>query len=382
VNKTYDVAGGKVTSYTYAADGGTCSTACHGATTPKWGMTNSVGCSFCHAFPPSDPAHSYHIQNSALLTQAYGNTEIKSDAGSYSFGCGNCHPTDLAKHNDGTVDVNVAQLLSDTNLKQYNQVAGSYSVTPGTTKNGTCSGVYCHSDGSNGASSAFKASPAWNTTASAWDATANKCGQCHDNPPQYASAGAGVAGANSHYNATGFMGTEGGHMVGMHTDNISNKVSGSGLLSTGTTTDSSHGNGTVATTISCDLCHSGVTGTIDTYAMNGTSSWFKCGACHTDATPTKLRNGSIADKSLHINGVKNVIFAEVSVKSKAQLRDGSKPDVWTRTGGYNTSGSYDAAMLNGTWDSGTKTCTTACHNNKQATWGDTNLTCVSCHESL
>ena len=176
-------------------------------------------------------------------------------------------------------------------------------------------------------------------------------------------------------------------MVTIHFENIYNKVAGSGLLITGTTVDSSHGNAGVATTMACYVCHYGVVSniTIDTYAMDGTSSSFRCGACHTGATPTKLQAGAIADKSRHVSGSVTVAFTPITMKSKAQLRDASLPAGWTRSGTYGASGSYDstsAALNSGTWTPATKTCAVTCHNGNSIQWGDTTATCLNCHNKL
>jgi predicted CxxxxCH...CXXCH cytochrome family protein len=254
---------------------------------------------------------------------------------------------------------NLTVLNETTSLKALNAPTASYN--PATKK---CTGVYCHSNGADGANLAYKETPAWDGSFGA-----NKCGSCHDNPPQYEG--------QSHYTASGFMGKEGGHLVGIHFDNI---YDGSGgLLVAGATDPSSHGDPNTSTTMTCYLCHNGVVSStaIDTYALHNLgSSAMKCSTCHT--TP---QSGAITNKSLHVNGMKNVAIANVTVKSKAQLTNA--PDSWTRTGTYKTAGSHDSALIHqGDWNPGAKTCTTACHNNQPVTWGSTTVTCVSCHTSL
>jgi predicted CxxxxCH...CXXCH cytochrome family protein len=309
-------------------------------------------------------------------TAVYGGTDNQSNASNYGFDCGNCHPLNLSEHGDGIVEVELYNAASPAgSLKAMNQASASYSVTPGTTQNGTCSGVYCHSDGSNGASSNFVTAPAWNTTIT----TTNTCGQCHNNPPQYAG--------QAHYTASGFMGKEGGHLVGVHFDNI---FTGSyGLATPGTGGTSSHGNSGTATTMTCYICHYGEVSstTIDTYALNNLtagSSAMQCAACHTSATTPPLQSGVIADKSKHVTGTKFVAIAPAfSLNSKAQLRTSSLPSGWTRNVGYKVSGAYDNSTMNATdYNSSTKTCTTTCHIAQPVTWGTTNVTCVTCHTGL
>jgi len=311
-------------------------------------------------------------------TAVYGGTDNQSTAANYGFDCGNCHPLNLSEHGDGIVEVELYNAASPAgSLKAMNQASASYSVTPGTGGTGTCSGVYCHSDGSNGASSNFVTAPAWNTTIT----TVNTCGQCHNNPPQYAG--------QSHYTpatASSFMGAEGGHLVGVHFDNIYTGTSG--LATPGTGGISSHGNPGTATTITCYICHYGEVSstTVDTYALYNLSpgtSALQCATCHTGTTTPPLQSGLIADKSKHVTGVKYVaIDPAFSMNSKAQLRTSSLPSGWTRNVGYKVSGAYDNSTMNATdWSSTTQTCTTTCHLGQTVTWGTT-ITCQSCHKSL
>ena len=254
-------------------------------------------------------------------------------------------------------------------VKAMNSPNAAYAKVNGV---GTCNGIYCHSNGavngSDNSNLAYRTTPAWQGGSFG----ANKCGSCHDNPPQYTG--------QSHYTANGFMNKEGGHLVGIHFDNIYD--SSGGLLAAGATDPSSHGDPSTSTTISCYLCHNGEISstTIDTHALdNLSSSAMKCSTCHSSP-----QVGAIMNKSLHVNGQKDVVLADAfTVKSKAQLADSSIPAGWTRNGTYKTTGSYDSATMNtDDWNSNTKTCTTACHNNNAVTWGATTITCVSCHTAL
>jgi len=338
-------------------------------------------------------SHAMHVGSTPAtvtqLTFSYSQTHIGSTTGDYIFDCGNCHPTDSSKHHDGKLQVVLANPGPGHDLKSNNSTTAGYYDASGNLVtemaytwgvsvplNGSCRGVYCHSNGAldpnnNNANLVYKNTPTWSV---GLFASNDKCGQCHDNPPQYAG--------QAHYTQSNFMGKEGGHLVGIHFDNI---WDGSGALATtGVTGTSSHGNSGTSTTISCYICHYGIVSpsTIDTYAMNGTSSKFKCSTCHTGST-TPLQSGSIIDKSLHVNGVKNVTLANMTVRSKAQLEDSSIPPVWTRNGTYKTLGSFDTAtMSSADWNSGSKTCTTACHNNLSVTWNATGINCVSCHTAL
>jgi hypothetical protein len=204
---------------------------------------------------------------------------------------------------------------------------------------------------------------------------------CHDNPPQYAG--------QSHYVAASTLGNNGtppykdsGHMVGIHFKNTSKGNNQNGFLGYSNSGNMAHGNTALATTISCYICHSGIvsSATVDTYAMNGTGTKFRCGSCHTGSTRTKLQNGLIVNTALHMNGVKNVVFSPTSIKTKAQLATAGNALGWTRSGAYKDPASFDSADLSvSTWDAGTKTCLTACHvNQPNIVWG-ASLQCVSCH---
>lgn len=369
VNRLYNLQAktGYTFNYTYQATGGSCSSiSCHFNGTATWGGT--VACGNCHAVPPGTGAHATHTSALNSTTSQYGNDANSSTAAAYGFNCGNCHPLSTSNHGNGTVDIELYN-ASATGFKANNPATASRT---GTGTNTQCSDVYCHSNGADGANRAYKTTPTWGSTFGA-----NKCGQCHDNPPQYTG--------QSHYNSAGFMGKEGGHLVGVHFDNI--YTGGTGLASAGTGNTNSHGNSLYSTTISCYICHSTVvsSATIDTYALdNVASSAMKCSNCHSGASPTPLQNGVIADKTLHVNATKNVALVNAfTMKSKAQLRDGSIPAVWTRNVGYKAAAAYDSSTINSTgWDSGTKTCTTTCHNNQPVTWGATNVTCNSCHTDL
>jgi len=155
-----------------------------------------------------------------------------------------------------------------------------------------------------------------------------------------------------------------------------------GFLGYSSAGDKAHGNPALATTIGCYICHSGVVSStkIDTYAMNGTTSKFRCANCHDAGSPTPLQVGEIVNTAQHINGSKNVAFAPVSFKTKAQLSNVANALGWTRTGSYKTAGSHDSFDMSvSTWNPATKTCLTACHVNQPGiVWG-ASLQCASCH---
>ena len=361
----------------------TCSNiTCHGGGSATWGDATTVGCKTCHG--NLSATHGKHIGDllDTGLVSFYNYTANKSSGSIYRFGCANCHPTDPAKHRDGFVDINIA---SNKVGAPYLTTLNTLVTTPtgGYTRNGsnslTCETVYCHSNGRNTSLllADYRQTPNWYGGSFG----ANRCGSCHDNPPQYAG--------QSHYNPTSSIGDNGkavpletGHMVGIHFMNTSKGNKQNGFLSYSSSGSKAHGNPAFATTISCYICHNGIVNstTIDTYAMAGTSSDFRCANCHTASSQTPLQPGMIANTALHVNGTKNVAFAPITFQTKAQLSNVANALGWTRHGNYKAADSFDSFDLSvATWNPATKTCLTSCHVNQPGiTWG-AQLKCVSCH---
>lgn len=167
-------------------------------------------CGRCHGAPPDTGAHRLHATPPDPLALSYGSLETLEDlspsgGAAYGFGCGHCHPTDPALHQDGTVQVELAPPaapVAGDEIKGRNLAGAAYDPDAR-----TCGGLYCHSSGQE--SPAFVASPAWDATPGALG-----CAGCHGNPPRYASGGPGAADANSHLGFDG-SGVEWGHFAGM-----------------------------------------------------------------------------------------------------------------------------------------------------------------------
>ncbi len=366
----------------------TCSNiSCHNGGNATWGDPTSAGCAVCH--PNLSGAHTAHVSDllgSGLVT-FYNYTANRSAGTVYRYGCANCHPTDMTRHRNGQIDVSIRHnKTGGTTLASLNALAtadglnAADSGITGTSGSSVfCSAAYCHSSGKSTSQAAgdYRQSPNWY----GGPYSGNKCGMCHDNPPQYAG--------QSHYVAASSLGNNGtppyrdsGHMIGIHFKNTSKGNNQTGFLGYSSAGDKAHGNPALATTIGCYICHSGVVSStkIDTYAMNGTASKFRCANCHDAGSPTPLQVGEIVNTAQHINGSKNVAFAPVSFKTKAQLSNVANALGWTRTGSYKTAGSHDSFDMSvSTWNPATKTCLTACHVNQPGiVWG-ASLQCVSCH---
>jgi predicted CxxxxCH...CXXCH cytochrome family protein len=348
VNKAYDILGSSVTiTYTYAADGGTCATACHYTSTPKWGAASS-GCNFCHAALPASGAHAVHVATAAV---SYGSTTVGNTQAAYDFGCGNCHPANNPNHGNGTVVVSL--LASDGGaLKSRNSTTASYNSAAK-----TCSGVYCHSNGT-AASIATATTPSWGQTFAAMGG--DPCAKCHANSPTGTPAHAA-------------------HVVGIHYDNVYSGTTG--LATAGTGSANAHGNATTSTTINCNTCH------YNTVQKARNKNNTLCATCHSaDAASTTLARADL-DKRHHVmSGTPEVSFAASSFLSKAQLRDNITTvaelnNSWTRTNGYKAATSTDASRNLPTYNAGT--CSTVdCHNGNSVSWTATNISCKSCHTGL
>ncbi|MBI5142218.1 MAG: CxxxxCH/CxxCH domain-containing protein [Nitrospirae bacterium] len=327
---------------------------------PTWGGT-STGCDFCHGNPPATGVHAKHVKTGA---SAYGSTAVAYDANGWiNAGCGNCHPTSASSHRNGSVDTSLAAADGGT-LKSKNGAGAAY--TPAT---GKCSNVYCHSNGYD-TNLVYALTPDWNNS------TGTSCDSCHGNSPNST-----IPGSSSHFNT--FVRSDGqtvgkGHFVGIHFTSIYTGTTG--LASAGNTAAGSHGNSTTAYTISCYTCHN------DTVSVAANAGNNVCGTCHTNGGPqvgdtlATLKAGSIS----HINGQVDIVFQSAALKSKAQLRDESLPASWTRNVGYKVAGANDSAvsaLAPTAYNSSTKTCTVACHNEQPVTW-TSSVSCSSCHTGL
>ena len=287
---------------------GTCSTAyCHsngtatGRTTTyapvNWGA--QLDCEGCHPTSGLTAGHAAHI--STLLTErkstlSYSNYSVNASAGTvYKFGCANCHPVDITKHINGTVDIDVTTTAGSGTLKGKNPGTATYDMA--STKK--CSNVYCHSNGY-ATTLVYAQSPAWTGTF-----TGDKCAGCHGNSP---SASGQIAGSAAHVK----------HVVGIHYKGLFNGTQG--LLSQAppvgnSTVNAAHGKANRSTTINCNICHN------DTVQTSANDSNAACVTCHTSGN---LKNPAslIANTSFHVNGQVNVKFAGIKMVSKAQIRDG------------------------------------------------------------
>ncbi len=338
-------------------DYGTCNTQiCHqdgkgtAAITPFWNRTpqSSDDCTLCHfnAAPASTVKHDEHIGLLGVSSYTTAATNA-STATEYRFNCANCHGNTLSNHLNTS---NWASPGVSTGVGVTVDAGVNYTIGAQ-----TCNNNACHTNGTGGAANL---TANWST---GWvaDGDSDTCNNCHGNSPT----------SNAHQV----------HAVGIHAEDIYSGTTG--LLSTATATKS-HGDPVTSTTINCNLCHS------QTVTMARNKFGSECVSCHSaDAAGTVM---GVADKSKHVDGSKQVVFAMTSFKSKAQLRDDitTVPELdnnWTRTDGYKAAASFDQVKLTTTpvYASGPKTCSTVdCHNGITATWAAPANNCMACHTSL
>jgi predicted CxxxxCH...CXXCH cytochrome family protein len=338
--------------------------------------TGGDDCFDCHssaggptASTTPDAYHAKHIQTAyvgKLSTNDYGNVSN----GWYSFTrsgdtpdmkCGFCHPQSSSTHRNGTVNLNFDPSDGGAagTLKAKNASTQSYSQTEGSSV--TCSSVYCHSDGYNsGSGYGYKTTPQWYGGAF----VDNKCDDCHGNSPA----------TNAH----------GEHVVGIHYDTIYTGTTG--LMTTGSGNNNSHGNTTYSTTINCNICH------YNTVTVSYNDQNTVCNTCHNGSPQGDMVID--AGSTTHVNGTPDIALNPINIRSKAQIRNDittitELDNNWDRTVsgvGYKAAGAFDESKnaLNTATDynSGTTSCAVACHNGNALNWGSSSVSCDSCHTGL
>jgi predicted CxxxxCH...CXXCH cytochrome family protein len=349
-------------------------------------------CDLCHGYPPQDSGHAAHASSAGSPADgAYGSVAILQDRfpgavpldapETYGFGCGQCHPLDANLHMDGELEVELWSASAPAgSLKARSDPAAAFA-------GGTCGGVYCHSSGQE--SPRYSATPAWTSGASLG------CSGCHDNPPRHASAGAGVAGANSHLVLAG-DGFESGHFGGFPS-----------AWHAGT---HGAGGGQGASAITCQTCHdatvdprnTGPSGfyyldTSGDYRLPGGRLEYACVACHGPGGAAPSGDGRVLPLR-HVNGVRDVVFdRRESLPAYAGLPPAPNTPTrpyWKAAAGlgppYPPGMAFDGTTLSVSLaDAGyvpaTKTCTSvACHLlQTEVQWGAPQTgdmtTCRQCH---
>jgi predicted CxxxxCH...CXXCH cytochrome family protein len=418
---------------------------CHGATLDGQGIALSCNachasagfpdwrsdCGFCHGFAPPSGAHRAHFQ--AIGPSAggvYGDTRTLQDLlpamaftaapARYAFGCGNCHPVDVARHMDGHLDVDLSAAGAPVgSLKARNSAGAAYAA------DGTCSGVACHSSGQDVPD--YRTTPAWTS------GTSLACDGCHGMPPRYPSGPAGSATANTHLvprtqtsGSTVYTGAY-GHFAwhnrtrALYTQYVSGQHGVTDSLTGNEVADGTFG----AAPMTCQACHyetvdPSATGPSGFWWLNTTGNYladgqnyagFDCtrSGCH-DGQPTRAPagNGGVLPWR-HVNGRRDVTFdprtATTTYRAPAapaapvfpywvtlsefkdanHLPAGATFSPSPPPDGTAAAGTISFELSGARYDAATKTCASvSCHlAQTSARWGGTAggtlTTCYDCH---
>ncbi len=314
-----------------------------------------------------DDQHARHVQTAYVGKVSQGDYGNVSN-GWYAYAniggvpnkkCGYCHPQSSATHMNGVINLNFDP--SDTGapgtMKAKNNPVQSYTQVQRVSV--TCSSVYCHSSGYyDGSTYQYTTSPNWYGGTFSGD----KCDDCHGNMPDTSS-----------------------HMshgrVAIHYDSIYNGTGG--LINATGASGAGHGDENTSTTINCNLCHNNVV----TMAANDKNT--ACSVCHSsNPVGTMVIDPSATS---HVTGTADINFADIIIRSRAQIRDDITTvtelnTYWQRNDGYKTGAtSHDSskATLAATASYSNGTCSTvACHNGLDITWNTSISSCRACHTDV
>lgn len=316
---------------------------CHGSAVHGSGWQ---GCASCHGFPPATASHLKHFEDAdGILNkyQSYGATSLAQDyypdpntpAGSYLMGCGNCHPMDNAKHQNGAVDVEFYNAAAPAgSLKAKNPASASY--TPGNTvyyddKNlpytlGACNNVYCHSYNEWATPGGVLVTTRKYKTLT-WGGESLTCSGCHENPPttRYPANVNGAGDSHQYIDDWGY----GWRHNWNHDDRQA--------------------------PLGCVYCHSDTVKELNypwTYNPD-----FKT-----------MGDVPVANYSKHVNGTADVVFEKTNRFPYYASSGTTYSNSGFRYAG--TTGYFYPSLLQATYDPATKTCSNVgCHHNVESTSG-------------
>jgi len=254
---------------------------------------------------------------------------------------------------------------------------------------GTCSSMYCHSNGAPAGGPTVYKSPTWANAKGSIVGTPGECSACHDaSPPTNAHPGHLSDGFDC---AVCHAATVSGNTTIINKNKHVNGVKD--VLFSGTATIGGTGsyNGT-AHTCSNLYCHSN--GNQGALVYTNPAAWnsgvnYGCNGCHGTSSPIgapDYPNGGTGTSTAnshaaHARGAMNTIicsdchFATASSTTGGALVANSKHLSGSVDVSFNTSN----AGTNAAWDPATGTCTNvACHGGAPAQWGST-AGCLTCH---
>ena len=340
---------------------------------PVWNNPASVQCGSCHKADG--------VQGNATLMDSGSHTEHVNTS-TYGFVCSKCH--NGAGYGTSIHVNNEINVIFDASL------GGSYGGDSGNTGNhapgqgyGSCTSVYCHSDGNGGAPNT---TPTWGGTLPA------DCTGCHDNNATASPNTMSTGGHTAHVNKGNIMTNK--TCDTCHTSTVSGDrtivdytlhVNGTKNITINATYDGDTTPENNYSSGQCSnlYCHSDATSLTGPYnAPNTVPTWgtttnLGCSDCHTGPpTGPDYTNGSPKanshNKHVVVNGYTCDTCHQATTSDGTTITDPTKHlnkqyDVsGTAIGGY----AYNASG---------GTCTNiSCHGGNSAQWGST-VSCADCH---
>lgn len=367
--------------------------------TPSWTAAFVLpggvrACSACHGGDSTNNSIQRQITSVAHRRHVGGTASSM-----YNIGCAVCHS--LTASTNTTINQTAKHANFQKNVDISATYGGTYSANntlPGSAV-GTCSSVYCHSDG--------KATPGYTTIS--WNAAAPSCTGCHGNATTNSPAATALSGKHSaHVNNAAFFGAGNSlHCVECHSTTVSNDTTLN--ATTGTTVHANKlmnytgvraGKPYVTTTKVCSnvYCHSSGQAIPVFRSMTGSKAWggsatLGCNGCHgygsgafaSNYGEPNYSNVSSATRNTfnsHQAHVKNNIAScnichATTVNTSAGLLANANHMDKTITVAFDgikaTSGTYSNGYCNNV----------SCHGGTGSVrWGTSGLTCASCHGTL
>lgn len=395
-------------------------------TTPTWGTASTGQCGTCHGVTGSTThggfggstngstissgKHTKHLSYvygitdldmKCAICHAYDKTAFTTTASSCGTTCHGGAASTALKHANYEVNVNIAN---------YVGTSASYS---GTTKPGdgygSCSSVYCHSDG--------QATPGYVPTPVSWSAAALTCTSCHGNATTNSPAGTALSGKHAaHVNNAAFFGAGSSlHCIDCHSTAVSNDTTINATTGTAVHvnklinyTGAMAGKPYVTATKVCSnvYCHSSGQATPIFRNMTNSKAWggaatLDCKGCHgygpgaftsvagePNYTNTGANQPNSNSHQKHVGSV--LATARTACQNCHRLT--------TATGTSILAGSVDHidrsidarfkrpnsfTNFSGLYNKSNKTCSaTYCHGAGAPVWGGAALACNSCHSAL
>ncbi len=352
----------------------------------------AADCTSCHGFPPQQNTPGGPLGYARTASYSYATSPAFKDesktghqahAGSapYAFSCFECHAGNQhATGNFQQVFITKTGILAATGgaIPSYN------TIFPG-----TCSNMYCHSNGAPTGGTPVYKSPEWANAKGSIIGTPGECSACHEAMPP-TNAHPGHLSNNFACDLCHAATVTGNTVIkdtGKHVNGVKD-VLFSGTAAIG---DSGSYDGS-AHTCSNLYCHSN--GNQGALVYKNPAAWnagvnYGCNGCHGTSSPIgapDYSNGGAGTNTANTHNAHVVGATSTTVCADCHMETAS-----STTGGAlaanskHLSGSVDvkfnpaAAGTGAAWNPNTGTCTNiACHGGAPATWGST-AACLTCH---